>query len=211
MSDGFLKSLTDKIAPAHTALLVVDVQNDFCHEDGYVAKQGLSVAPAQAIVANLTRLIAAARETNVPVIFVQAIYDDKYLAGPFLEHFSKARVALARCAEGTWGADFYGVKPLASDLRIVKYRYSPFVGTDIDALLKERSVKTLVITGVTTNVCVECTARDGFMRDYYIVLPSDCAASYDRDSHDAAVKNIARHFGMVTESNEVIRLWHRAK
>ncbi|MGZ9257590.1 MAG: cysteine hydrolase family protein, partial [Candidatus Binatia bacterium] len=97
MSDGFLKSLTDKIAPAHTALLVVDVQNDFCHDEGYVAKQGLSVAPAQAIVANLTRLIAAARETNVPVIFVQAIYDDKYLAGPFLEHFSKARVALARC------------------------------------------------------------------------------------------------------------------
>lgn len=211
MAAEILTSLAAKIEPGHTALLVVDVQNDFCHAEGYVGKQGLDLAPSQAMVPNLERLIAAARAAAVPVCFIQAIYDDKYLGGPFLEHFSKARVPMARCAEGSWGADFYQVKPAPGELVIVKHCYSPFVATRIDPLLRTRGIKTLIVTGVTTNVCVESTARDGFVRDYYIVLPADCAASYDVRSHEAAVANIGRHFGVVATSQEIVALWQPAQ
>lgn len=211
MSGEFLSTLAAKVEPRHTALLVVDVQNDFCHAGGYVGKQGLSIEPIQAMLPNLQRLITSGRAAGVAVCFIQAIYDDKYLGGPFLEHFSKARVPRARCAEGSWGADFYQVKPAPGELVIAKHCYSPFVATDIDPLLRARGIKTLIVTGVTTNVCVESTARDGFMRDYYIVLPADCAASYDVRSHEAAVADIGRHFGVAANSQEIIALWQPAQ
>jgi ureidoacrylate peracid hydrolase len=210
MNERVLSTLEEKIDPRHSAVVVIDVQNDFCDEEGYLHKLGLDLSSTQAMLPALENFIAAARKTNVRVVFIQGIYNNQYLSGPFIDKDRKGGLTAERCVEGTWGADFYRVTPLPFEPVVKKHRYSAFVGTDLDQLLKEGSVKTLILAGVTTNVCVESTARDGFMRDYYIVFLSDCTATYNREVHESTLRNIDRHFGTVTDSTAVVRSWERA-
>ena len=90
---------------------------------------------------------------------------------------------------------------------ITKHRYSAFLGTNLDLILRSRGIRSLLISGVGTNVCVESTLRDGYMRDYYIVLLEDCVGATDRELHEATLKNVSLHFGAVSNSNEVRKLW----
>ena len=88
-----------------------------------------------------------------------------------------------------------------------KKKYSAFFGTRLDSILKSKKIKTLIMTGVATNVCVDTTVRDGFMRNYYIVLPEDCVASYSKTLHKAALENMNTNFAYVTDSKELLRIW----
>ena len=78
------------------------------------------------------------------------------------------------CATGTWGAEYYRVQPTNDDCEVVKHRYSAFVGTTLEVILRSLARQTVVVTGVTTNVCVESTVRDAYMRDYRPLLVEDC-------------------------------------
>ena len=112
------------------------------------------------------------------------------------------------CEEGTWGAEFYaGLQPQNGDIVITKHRYSAFLGTDLDMILRSRGIRSLLISGVGTNVCVESTLRDGYMRDYYIVLLEDCVGATNQALHQATLQNVTLHFGSVSNSKEVIKLW----
>jgi ureidoacrylate peracid hydrolase len=206
--EGLMTTLEEKVNPEHAAVLVIDIQNDFCHEDGYLHKLGLDISATQAMVPRLVGFIDEARKANVKIIFVQGIYNNRYLSGPFVEKDRKHGLNNERCLEGSWGADFYKVTPRPNESVIRKHRYSPFVGTELDRILQEAGIKSLILTGVTTNVCVESTARDGFMRDYYIVFLSDCTATFSQDVHETTLGNITRHFGTVATSPEAIRVWH---
>lgn len=206
--EELLATIEQKVDPRHAAVLVIDVQNDFCHDDGYLRRElGLDISATQNMVRRLERFLDEARKANVKVIFVQGIYNDRYLSGPFLEKDRGHGLHTERCLEGSWGADFYKVRPLATEPVVQKHRYSAFVGTDLDRILQEAGVRTLILTGVTTNVCVESTARDGFMRDYYIVFLSDCTATYSHEAHETTLQNIFRHFGMVATSSDAISVW----
>jgi ureidoacrylate peracid hydrolase len=207
MNERVLSTLDEKIDPKHTAVVIIDVQNDFCHEEGYLRKLGLDISASQAMIPTLENFIAAARKTEARVVFVQGIYNNRYLSGPFMDKDRKGGLTVERCMEGTWGADFYRVSPLPYEDVVQKHRYSAFAGTHLDALLKQAGIQTLILAGVTTNVCVESTARDGFMRDYYIVFLSDCTATYNPDVHESTLRNIDRHFGMVADSTAVIKCW----
>jgi ureidoacrylate peracid hydrolase len=206
--EDVLTTLKQKVNPEHAAVLVIDIQNDFCHEDGYLRKLGLDISATQSMVPRLVRFIDEARKANVKIIFVQGIYNNRYLSGPFVEKDRKHGLNNERCLEGSWGADFYKVTPLATEPVIRKHRYSAFVRTELDQILREAGIKTLILTGVTTNVCVESTARDGFMRDYYIVFLSDCTATFSQEVHETTLGNITRHFGTVATSSETVGVWH---
>lgn len=210
MNETVLSTLEQKIDPRHTAVVVIDVQNDFCHDEGYLHKLGLDISSTQAMLPALETFIAAARKTNVRVVFVQGIYNNQYLSGPFIDKDRKGGLMVERCVEGSWGADFYKVTPLPFEPVVKKHRYSAFIRTNLDQLLKEANIKTLILAGVTTNVCVESTARDGFMHDYYIVFLSDCTATYNREVHESTLKNIDRHFGLITDSTAIVRCWESA-
>ncbi len=97
--------------------------------------------------------------------------------------------------------------PLPGEFVVRKHRYSAFVSTDLNLTLKSRDIRTLIMTGVSTNVCVESTARDGFMRDYYVVLLKDCTAASSEEDYNGTLRNIARFFGEVTDSSDVLRCW----
>lgn len=210
-----LATLTEKVGPDHTALVIIDVQNDFCDQGGIMAQEGVDVADAQAMAERLPALISAARAAGVLVVFVRNVYSSEhnfYLSDVWLEQASRVRegsyTRVPVCAADSWGGDFYGdVRPEPQDPVVSKHRFNAFINTDLDTILRANGIRSLVFTGVATNVCVESTARDGFMRDYYVVFSSDGTATYAREDHESTLRNIDRYFGQITSNAELQAIW----
>jgi len=206
--DDVLLTLPQKVDPRHTTVLVIDVQNDFCAPNGYYDLTGAHLAGIHDMIPRLQRLLSDARHAGVPVIFVAAGYDAEYVSSVQRErHLRRFGRVLPVCPSGTWGADFFGVAPLPGEPVIVKRRYSAFHGTDLDLLLRNRAIRTLVLVGVATNVCVETAARDGYMRDYYVVIVGDCTAARDNEAHRAALANVEANFGVVATADLLASAW----
>lgn len=192
--------------PARTALLVVDLQNDFCAEGGYIENVvGRSTAACRAILPAVDELIDAARAAKIPVIWAVADYThDRIPLGQRARLKNSTDVC---CAPGSWGADFAGPRPTPGETVIVKHSYSAFHETSMEDELRRRKIETLVIAGVQTNVCVECCIRDGFVRGFYIVVPEDCVASHTPDAHAATLSTTRTLFGDVVPSGRLIARW----
>lgn len=210
-----LRKLEEKVYPSHTALIVVDMQNDFCAKGGVLDREGHDLSRIQSMTPRLIKFIDKARETRIPVIHVQMIFGLKnkwYISDVGFEQHarmsSKRFIQYSICEQDSWGADFFeGFEPLLGEFLVRKHRYSAFVGTDLDLILKSRGIRTLIMTGISTNVCVESTARDGFMRDYYIVLVKDCTAASSEEDYNCTLRNITRFFGEVVDSSDVLKCW----
>jgi ureidoacrylate peracid hydrolase len=115
---------------------------------------------------------------------------------------------LSTCREGTWGAELYaGISPLPTERVVIKHRYSAFINTDLNTVLKARNIQSVLVCGVATNVCVETTARDAYMYDYYVTMIDDCSAAYETKLHLGTLENMRRHFGLVASSQEIIDTW----
>ena len=208
MPQDLLTDLSEVIEPAHTALLAIDVQNDFCAPGGHTeSRLGRDVADCQAVVEPIERLAAAARRAGVPVVWIKADYDRAYLSPPIHARQVARGMEKAYCVSGTWGAGFYRVSPEDGDLVIEKHRHSAFAGTELDQVLRDRGVRTVAVAGVQTHVCVESTLRDASARGYYVVVASDCVGSYDRDLHDKTLRCVEMHFGEVVESADLVARW----
>jgi len=205
--EPILSTLSDKVRPEHTALVVVDVQNDFCADGGFFSDMGYDLSMIQPMVPRLNSFIARAREAKVPVIFVRAIYDAPYVSASWVEKRSRTRSGQKLCLSDTWGAEFYLVSPLPGEVVVTKHRYSAFAGTNLDLVLRSMGIKTLLISGVATNVCVESTARDGYQLDYYIVFMEDCAANTNEQLHETTLQNIGKYFGDISTIDDVQEAW----
>ena len=90
---------------------------------------------------------------------------------------------------------------------MTKHRYGAFESTDLDLVLRSQGIRTVIMTGVATNVCVETTARQAFLRDYYVVFTNDCTATYDQAMHEATLRNIDAFFGQVVGAEEIANCW----
>jgi ureidoacrylate peracid hydrolase len=210
-----LDTLERKLEPAHCALVVVDVLNDFCADDGAMAREGLDVRDAQRMAARIPELIDAARDAATLVVFVRNVYStegETYLSDVWLEQAQRRRegsyVERPVCPPDSWGNDFFGqVRPLPAEPIVTKHRFDAFLNTDLDLILRSNAVRSVVVAGVATNVCVETTVRQAFLRDYYVVLPRDGAAAYSAAEHDASLATIDRYFGQVVTCDEVIGIW----
>jgi ureidoacrylate peracid hydrolase len=203
-----MPTLPELLVPAKSAVIVVDVQNDFCSPDGALGRTGAPTAAAMAMIPNLQRLLAAARAVGAPVIFIQTIHEDATDSDAWVAR-SGGSVS-ACCRKNTWGSEFTEVAPLPDEPVVIKHRYSAFVNTRLDSILRTLKIETLVMTGVSTNVCVESTARLGYMLDYHIVFLSDCTAAYSEAEHEGALYNMRTHFGKVVTADEVIAVWNAA-
>jgi ureidoacrylate peracid hydrolase len=122
-----------------------------------------------------------------------------------------------RCTTGAWGTELFYVSPIEGEPVVTKHRYSAFQGTDLHIILRAWGIRTLIMTGVTTNVCVESTSREGYFLDHYIVLVGDCAATTNEDRKDLTseeihrwtLTNIELTFGVVVNSSDVIAAWKK--
>ena len=194
------------LTPSRTALLVIDVQNDFCDPRGATALSGKSVAPCVTMVPRLARFLDEARRMGVRAIFVQMQQTASTDSPAWLYGVGEGR-RIEKCAAGTWGADFYVVAPVAGEPVVIKHRYSAFINTDLNTVLKARNIQSVLVCGVATNVCVETTARDAYMYDYYVTMIEDCSAAYEAKLHLGTLDNMRRHFGLVASSKDVIEAW----
>lgn len=212
-----LTTLDQKVSPRHAALVTVDVQNDFCHEDGYLGRLGVPLGQIQSMAPHLARLLAAARQRGVPIIHVISHHDEEYASPVVTEQ--KLRHGLPMeldgrklrdapyCLKGTWGAELYGIDALPGEEIVVKHRYSAFRSTNLDLVLRSRGIQSVILTGVATNACVESTGRDVYMHDYYLVFVADGTATSSTAEHEATLHNIDRYFGQVATSEEIMRCW----
>lgn len=212
-----LRTLEDKVAPTRAGLVIVDVQNDFCDDRGYLGRLGAPMGLIQAMAPRLKRLLAAARQRGVPVIHVISHHDEEYASPVVTEQ--KLRHGLPMeldgrplrdapyCLKGTWGADLYAIDARPGEEIVVKHRYSGFHGTNLDLVLRSRGIQSVILAGVATNACVESTGRDVYMHDYYLVFVSDCTATTSEAAHTATLVNIDQFFGEVASAEQIIRAW----
>jgi ureidoacrylate peracid hydrolase len=185
--------------PATTALLVIDMQNSFVAEGGTY-----ETPPARDIIPRLERLIAFAREHAMPIVWTQSDHSAPH-SGIMLKKFPTIRED-RELWRGEPSFELYPdmVQPAPGEFRVVKHKYDAFWETDLDAILRNSGVDTVVIAGTATNVCCESTARSAFFRDYQVVLVGDCTASFDPDMHDAALKTVDLFFGRVMTTDDVL-------
>lgn len=212
-----LTTLAEKVRPEYTAILLVDVQNDFCAEGGAMHKEGRDVTAVKAMVTRLGRLVEAARAAKVRCVWIRNTYNTAsnwYLSEVWLEQAKRRRngayIDYPVCGDGEWGREFYQIQPRPDEAIVTKHRYGAFESTDLDLVLRSMGIRTVIMTGVATNVCVETTARQAFLKDYYVVFTNDCTATYSQASHEATLFNIDQYFGQVVSADEVMACWPNA-
>lgn len=203
-------NLEDQVNPGETAFLVIDMQNDYCHEEGSMAKQGLDVSSVEAMLPHLNGFLKQARAYHIPIIFIRTIHEKCTDSKTWVKRM-QGMGQHDLCRSGTWGSEFYKVSPEKEDVVITKHRYSAFIHTRLDSVLHTLEVRNLLVAGVSSNVCVESTARDGFMLDYNIVFLSDCTAAFSGEAHQSALNNIGQFFGTVANSAQVFDCWESIK
>jgi ureidoacrylate peracid hydrolase len=198
--------------PATTALIVVDMQNAYLSPGGYVDRAGFDISGAASTIIRTGMVVDAARAAGVLVVFLQNGWDPAYIeagtpGSPNWHKSNALRTMRARpelagtlLARGTWDhALVPQLAPRPEDIVVAKTRYSGFFHTDLDSVLRSRGIRTLVLAGVATNVCVESTVRDGFHLEYFCVVLADATHHLGPPPlQRAALKNIERFFGWVS-------------
>ena len=213
-----------------TAVIVVDMQNDFGAEDGMFARAGIPIASIEAVADPIAHVLRAARRVGMTVIYLTMQFEpDLSNAGApdapnFLKHKAlgvgdvvaapdgrESRILI----KGTWGTEILPeLAPEEGDIVVAKHRYSGFFETELDSILRQRAVESLVFTGCTTSVCVDSTLRDAFYRDYRCLLLSDCTgepigSGLARSNHEASLLVIETLFGWVSDSPSLLAALER--
>ena len=211
---------------ARTAVVVVDMQNDFGSKGGLFDRAGLDISMIQKAVEPTAKVLASARGAGIRVIYLKMGFrpDLSDLGAPDspnrVRHLmfgvgksvhapngTESRILI----RGTWNTDVVSeLSPQDEDVVIYKHRFSGFYETDLDAILKQLGIKYLIITGCTTSVCVESTVRDAMFRDYSCVLLADCMGepighALPRSNHEASLLVMQTLFGWVLGSDEFVR------
>ncbi len=203
--------LADWIAPARTALLIIDMQVDFAAPDGVLGRAGLDLSGVPNALAAAGRLAPAARDANVPILFAalrtQAETDSPAWRERIRRRGGDPDLAMALCRREAPGAAFIGPLPEPGDMVIAKTRYSAFFQTDLDFVLKAMGVDTLVACGLTTESCVDSTVRDAFHLDYHVFLAKDACAAYQDDLHTAALKSLELNCAILATTDEIVNAW----
>jgi len=219
--------LQDIVVDAHkAALLIVDMQNDFCSEGGWLHSRGIDVSPNRKPIGPIRNLAAAFRREGLPVIWVNwGVRKDLLNIHPSLRHAHSPRgdePGLAEpvpgtrsevIARGSWGAEVVDeINPGDGDIQIVKHRFSAFWDTETDSVLRNLGVKTLLIGGVNMDQCVMTTLEDASFLGYDTVLIQDATATTSPDfCIQSVLYNVKLLFGFVAQSEAVLAALDRAE
>lgn len=180
------ESLT--FAPQQSALIVVDMQNAYASQGGYLDLAGFDVSATRPVIDNINTAVAAARAAGMLIIWFQNGWDDQYVeaGGPGSPNYHKSNALKTMrqrpelqgklLAKGGWDYQLVDeLTPQEGDIVLPKPRYSGFFNTPLDSILRSRGIRHLVFTGIATNVCVESTLRDGFFLEYFGIVLEDAA------------------------------------
>lgn len=200
--------------PSSAAVIVVDMQNAYASKGGYLDLAGFDLSGINDVIAHIDAVLTSARNAGIQVVFLQNGWDPDYkeAGGPEAANQRKSNaLRLMRqrpdlngklLSKGGWDyALVDALQPREADIVVPKSRYSGFVGTPLDSILRSRGIKHLFFVGVATNVCVETSIRDAFGHEYYPVMIRDCChQAGPRHVHDATIFNVETFFGWTTTS-----------
>lgn len=202
------------IAPARTALVIIDMQVDFAAPEGRLGQWGVDLSTVPPALEKAQALADAARKAGAPVVFVGLFTRPETDSISWRERMRRrggdpdSDSGLCRADEV--GSDWYGPKPLPGEAVVEKARYSGFHDAPLDSVLKGLGVDTLVVAGLTTECCVDCTVRDAFHLDYHVFVASDACAAYEADVHAASLKALELNCAILVETDQVITAWEEA-
>ena len=209
------------IDTARTAVIVVDMQNDFCSKGGMFDRAGVNISMVRKVVGPTRKVLSAAREVRIRIVYLKMGFqpdlsdlgeDDSPNRVRHL-HFGVGQPSLSSdgrkgrfLIRDTWNTDVIEeLRPQAEDIVIYKHRFSGFYRTDLDEVLRKLRISNLIFTGCTTSVCVDSTIRDAMFRDYRCVLLADCVGEpiggeLPRSNHEASVLTVQTVLGWVSDS-----------
>lgn len=187
-----------KRGEVRSALLVVDMQNDFIH----FKDSPVYVPPGKKIIPKIAKLLTACRKKKIPIVYTNTSHKKDRSDWALLDK----KYNRAYCIENTPGAKIIPeINPQKIEYIVRKRRYSAFYKTNLEKLLKRLKIKRLIVCGVTTSCCVSSTVRDAYFRDYEVVVVSDAVSATHRDLHRAALKYFKENIGLVLRTDEVIK------
>ncbi|MBN8818845.1 MAG: cysteine hydrolase [Sphingomonas sp.] len=202
-------ALKAMLTPSTTALVVVDVQTDFAAPHGLLGRVGVDLSSVPPALANITALIGTARAAGATLAFMRVVTspqtDSNALKTLMARKGMPGGEAICRSDDG--GSDYYVVAAEPGDIQIDKLLYDSFHGTDLDAQLRARGVETLVMTGFSTDCCVDQTARAAFHRDYHVFIVSDACAAYDDELHQSALNILQKNCALLVSTEDVVASW----
>ncbi len=217
---------------AGTAVIVVDMQNDFGSEGGMFHRSGIDISSIRKVIVPTSNVLAAARKKGIQIIYLKMGFNED-LSDLGREEYRNRISHLRKIHVGdtvttptgdkgrilirdTWNTDIITqLQPQPDDIVIYKTRFSGFYQTALDSILKHLEKKYLIFTGCTTSICIESTVRDASFRDYLPIVLEDCTAEpvgygFARSNHEASLLNIQVSFGWVSTSiNFINSIQHR--
>jgi nicotinamidase-related amidase len=211
-----LTEVQEILQPGHTAVLVVDMQNDFCSQGGVFASLGHDLHPVRKVIPSISALLTSARSVKASIFYIMMTCLPEYASwAPAYIGFNLRHLGLPPgtlyCLPETWGWEIVDeLAPSTHDSRVLKWRSSGFAGTNLNMLLQSRGIATVVVCGTATHACVESTVRDSMNLDYYTVVPADCVAALDSDLHTAALKIMAKRV-LLVDSSDISNVWQATK
>lgn len=184
------------------ALLVIDMQNDFCSLEGNMAKIGRDISFIQKMIPNLSRLLEICRSIGIGVIFTKMVHSVWTDSPVWVAKLNSKNVR-----QETWGCAFYqGFEPHEEDWVVEKHRYSAFLNTDLDTVLRARGINTIIVTGVNSDQCVDGTAKHAFQLDYYVFLVKDCIATDSQTLTEVVLAMAEKSYAWIVSSEEIIEI-----
>jgi ureidoacrylate peracid hydrolase len=206
------------LAPEQTALIVIDMQNAYTSQGGYLDLAGFDVSATKPVVENIKKAVSAAHDAGIQVIYFKNGWDNQYREAGGIDspnfHKSNALKTMRKkpelqgklLAKGEWDFELIDeLVPAPQDLVIEKPRYSGFFNTALDSMLRVRGIRNLVFVGIATNVCVESTLRDGFFLEYFgVALDDACHQAGPKETHEVSMYNIKTFFGWVSDTQSFV-------
>jgi len=213
------------IDTAQTAVIVVDMQNDFCSKGGLFDRAGVNISAIQKAVGPTRRVLSASREAGIKIVYLKMGFRsdlsdlgdadspnrirhlDLGVGQPYSAPDGRPGRLLIR---DTWNTDVIEeLRPQPEDVVLYKHRFSGLYQTELDDILRSLGIKNLIFTGCTTSVCVDSTIRDAMFRDYRCVLLTDCAGEpigndLARSNHEASLLTLQTLFGWVSGSERFV-------
>lgn len=197
-----------RIDKEKTALLIIDMQNSYCHPEGSIGRNGYDSSMMNATIPKVKELLEVSRSNNILDIWtIQNHYpDDKTRQNALITPHTHRWKAGPPALKDTWDAEVVDeLKEFIDDKAelVTKHRFSAFLDTRLDTLLRMKGITTLIITGVATTHCVETTVRDAYQRDYNVIVAEEAVAGINIEDHEASLRLINKVFGLVLDNEKI--------